>query len=159
MSHESSTAAREIRDQVARTSPQSGNVDYPKCRVRCRTDCRVNWAQPAVASMGRKVSTIASSLQILKGRKMNRLLLIVAALAICPIATAQQQTAVFLGSAGAYAVLSGTTVTNTGPSIITGDLGVWPGTAVTGFGPGVINGTEDAGDVAAQHAQASLNIA
>ncbi|HXN49670.1 MAG TPA: ice-binding family protein [Bryobacteraceae bacterium] len=91
--------------------------------------------------------------------KKFSLLLLGAALALCPAATAQQQTAVFLGSAGSYAVLAGTTVTNTGPTIVNGNLGVWPGTAVTGFGPGRVNGTEDAGDVAAQHAQASLNIA
>jgi Ice-binding-like len=90
---------------------------------------------------------------------MNKLLMIVAALAMSPLATAQQQSAVFLGSAGTYAVLSGTTVTNTGPTIVNGDLGVWPGTAITGFGPGVVNGSEDAGTVAAQHAQGSLNIA
>jgi ice-binding like protein len=86
-------------------------------------------------------------------------LLLVAAFTVCPMAMAQQQSTVFLGSAGSFAVLSGTTVTNTGPSVINGNLGVWPGTAVTGFGPGVVNGTEDAGDVVAQHAQASLNVA
>jgi Ice-binding-like len=85
--------------------------------------------------------------------------LLVASLTHGTMAKAQQQSAVFLGSAGSYSVLAGTTVTNTGPSIINGNLGVWPGTAVTGFGPGVVNGSEDAGDVAAQHAQASLNIA
>jgi len=87
------------------------------------------------------------------------LFLLGAAFTLCPVATAQPQSAVYLGSAGSYAVLAGSTVTNTGLSIVNGNLGVWPGTAVTGFGPGKVNGTEDAGDVAAQHAQASLNIA
>src|SRR5579863_9286072 len=91
--------------------------------------------------------------------KKLTLLFLVVALTLSPTARAQQQTAINLGSAGTYAVLSGTTVTNTGPSVINGNLGVWPGTAVTGFGPGVVNGAEDAGDVVAQHAQASLNIA
>ena len=64
-----------------------------------------------------------------------------------------------LGSAAQFAVLAGSTVTNTGLAIINGDLGVWAGTAVTGFPPGVVNGTIHAGDVAAQHGQASLTIA
>jgi hypothetical protein len=65
-----------------------------------------------------------------------------------------------LGSAGTFAVLAGSTVTNTGPTIINGDLGVWPGTAfVPGTPPGEVNGTIHAGDTAAQHAQASLTIA
>jgi len=92
-------------------------------------------------------------------KKLSLLLPVVAALIHCPMATAQQQSTVFLGSAGSFGVLSGTTVTNTGPTIVNGNLGVWPGTAITGFGPGVVNGREEAGTVVAQDAQASLNIA
>src|SRR5713226_3744718 len=41
-----------------------------------------------------------------------------------------------LGSAHAFSGLGGSTVTNTGPSSMDGNLGVSPGTALTGFPPG-----------------------
>ena len=41
-----------------------------------------------------------------------------------------------LGSAQQFGVLGGSTVTNTGPSVVTGLVGVFPGSAITGFPPG-----------------------
>jgi len=46
-----------------------------------------------------------------------------------------------LGSAAAFAVLGATSVTNTGPTVVTGDLGVSPGVAVVGFPPGTVTGS------------------
>jgi Ice-binding-like/IPTL-CTERM motif len=64
------------------------------------------------------------------------------------------QTAPSLGTAQTYAVLGGSTVTNTGSSVITGDLGVSPGSAVIGFPPGLVSaGTIHAADAAALQAQ------
>src|SRR5487761_469108 len=65
-----------------------------------------------------------------------------------------------LGTAASFAVLAGTTVTNTGPSIISGDLGVSPGTAVTGFPPGIVTGgTIHEADGVAGGAQSDLTTA
>jgi hypothetical protein len=73
---------------------------------------------------------------------------------------ASAQTAPPLGSAQSFAVLAGSTVTNTGSSTITGDLGVSPGSAVTGFPPGlVVSGTIHAADAAAATAQNSVSTA
>lgn len=75
------------------------------------------------------------------------------------VASACAQTAVDLGSAADFAVLAGSTVTNTGLTIITGDLGVSPGTAVTGFPPGIVVGTIHAGNVTAADAIANVTTA
>lgn len=64
-----------------------------------------------------------------------------------------------LRSAAAFAVLAGSTVTTTGATVITGDLGVSPGTAVTGFPPATLQGTLHAGDAAAALAIADLTTA
>jgi hypothetical protein len=68
---------------------------------------------------------------------------------------------VFLRTAGWFAVLAGSTVTNTAlKSTVNGNLGVSPGTAVTGFPPGVLPiGAIHAGDPVAAQAQLDLTTA
>jgi hypothetical protein len=79
---------------------------------------------------------------------------------LCGASPASAQTAPPLGAAQSFAVLGSSTVTNTGSSIITGDLGVSPGSAVTGFPPGlVVSGTIHAADAVALAAQNSVTTA
>lgn len=66
-----------------------------------------------------------------------------------------------LGVASTYAVLGASAVTNTGSSVLTGNLGIYPNNAssVTGFPPGTYSGTENAGNAAAAAAQAAAQSA
>ncbi|MER7129441.1 ice-binding family protein [Streptosporangium saharense] len=79
-----------------------------------------------------------------------------------PVATPHAASAavpVVLGTAADFAILAGSTVTNTDFTIVTGDLGLSPGTAVTGFPPGTVVGAIHTADADAAQAQADLTIA
>ena len=70
------------------------------------------------------------------------------------------QPTVGLGTAAPFAVLAGSTVTNSGPSALSGDLGVSPGSKVTGFPPGHLNaGVQHVGDAVALKAETDLTSA
>lgn len=86
---------------------------------------------------------------------------IVATLAVAHVALASDAEAQILGTAETYGVLAGSTVTNTGSSIIMGNVGVSPGAAVVGFPPGVVvpPGTIHAADANALQAQNDLTTA
>ena len=64
-----------------------------------------------------------------------------------------------LRSAGVFAVLAGSTVTSTGLSMITGNVGVSPGTALIGFPPAVVVGVIHLADPVAALAKLDLTTA
>lgn len=80
----------------------------------------------------------------------------VLALALVPSTAAHAATELDLGTASPFAVLGASAVTNTGPTVLNGNLGVSPGTAITGFPPGIVNGVTEATTAVATQAQADL---
>jgi hypothetical protein len=84
---------------------------------------------------------------------------IMASLVVAVGAFAASPTQVSLLTADNFAVLAGSTITNTGASVINGDLGLSPGSAVTGFPPGVVNGTQHVADAVALQAKNDLTAA
>jgi hypothetical protein len=69
------------------------------------------------------------------------------------------QTMLNLGAAVNYRILAGTTITNTGSTVVKGNIGVSPGSAITGFPPGNVSGAIHKADKAAGLAQAALGTA
>jgi Ice-binding-like/Bacterial Ig-like domain len=65
-----------------------------------------------------------------------------------------------LGTACGFGILAATpSVTNTGATHVTGNVGIWPAASITGFPPGTLTGTEHTGDAVAQTAQGDLTTA
>jgi type VI secretion system secreted protein VgrG len=92
-------------------------------------------------------------------------LIAVSGLLICAILLAstyssRADASSLLGTAQSFAVLGSSAVTNTGPTTIDGDLGVYPDSAVSGFPPGAVtNGTIHVSDAVAGQAQADASTA
>lgn len=58
-----------------------------------------------------------------------------------------------------FAILAGSGITNTGSSVITGNVGTFPTVTETGFPPGIIIGTNHFGDSVTQSAKTALTTA
>lgn len=75
-----------------------------------------------------------------------------------PVQTVLQPT-ITLSGASNLAILAGSAVTNTGSTIVTGDIGLSPGTSVGGFPPGILNGTLHVNNDIAKQAKLDLTSA
>jgi len=73
---------------------------------------------------------------------MKRFVSILALGVLCFTATYSRADSLnVLGAASSFSVLGASAITNTGPTVLNGDLGLYPGTSITGFPPGTVNGT------------------
>jgi uncharacterized repeat protein (TIGR01451 family) len=96
--------------------------------------------------------------------KRTSLALAIVAIAACGLSAASASAAdptIALRTAENFGVLAGSSVSSTGLTVVTGDLGVSPGTppSVVGFPVGVVNGTIHAADQTAAQAQTDLTAA
>jgi hypothetical protein len=107
---------------------------------------------PALAGCRSNVG--AESRKIMMGR--IGAIALAAFMAIVLAGTALAAASVNLGAAKSFAVLAGTTITNTGATTITGDVGLQPGTAATGFTTVTLHGAEHLGDAVALKAKTAL---
>ncbi len=113
--------------------------------------------QERVAKATERVAATARSSRRLGAG--TAIVLAVGVLALKPLLASAAQPAVGLGKAASFAVLAGQGVTNTGATVIHGDLGTSPGLAVSGFPPGQVHGEIHKGDAVALQAQNALTTA
>ncbi len=92
----------------------------------------------------------------LKGAKRTLAGIFLAMAAVGMPNQASAQLVVDLGSAADFAVLAGSGITNTGPTVINGDVGSFPTATITGFGSVTLNGTNHSGDAITQAAKGDL---
>jgi hypothetical protein len=110
------------------------------------------WLAPVTAIAGIAVLLLSSTLGLTAGAATGHS-------QAGASASACGQARVPLGASGHFRILAGTTITNTGNTVITGSIGLSPGSAITGFPPGTVSGKMAVADTAASNGQASLLVA
>jgi hypothetical protein len=78
---------------------------------------------------------------------------------VIPLQTTSQGSVSMGTDASTLAILAGTSITNTGATTISGDMGLSPGTSVGGFPPGILTGTLHINDAIANQAKLDLTAA
>ncbi|MEX0660620.1 MAG: Ig-like domain-containing protein [Balneolaceae bacterium] len=70
--------------------------------------------------------------------------------------TTPSQEQIVLGTAETYGIMATSAITNTGNTVINGDVSLDPGTSMTGFPPGIVNGTTNINNTESAQARADL---
>lgn len=98
---------------------------------------------------------------LMKNYRNNYVLLSILSIAtlMASDAYAANTAVVNLSSASNFAVMAGTSITNVGSTIITGDIATSPGTTLTGFPQGTVFGNQQLGGAIAAQAQTDLGTA
>jgi hypothetical protein len=77
---------------------------------------------------------------------------------VIPLQTTVQPMVTMAGTSN-FAILCGSSITNTGATNITGDMGLSPGSSVGGFPPGILVGTQHINDAIATQAKLDVTAA
>lgn len=78
--------------------------------------------------------------------------------AVIPVQTVNMN-AVSLGNSSGLVILAGASITSTGATNITGDIGLSPGSSIGGFPPGILNGIQHINDATSDQAKLDLTAA
>lgn len=141
------------------TTPVSGTVSYLGTTATFVPTANLTAGASYTATIGNSVADLAGNrLAGNQGAAPSEFVWNFTAVAAAPLPAAGPGS-VDLRSAAGFAILAGAGVTNTGATIITGDMGTTPTGTVTGFPPGIINGTIHAADPIAAQAKLDLTTA
>jgi hypothetical protein len=77
---------------------------------------------------------------------------------VIPVQTTNMASISLAGSSG-IAILAGSSITSTGATNITGDIGLSPGSSIGGFPPGILNGDQHINNVISNQAKLDLTAA
>ena len=119
-------------------------------------------AQTATTTQSSVIVTGVAEVGSGDSRKYAGLLASLGFAALTCVASPASAQNVSLGTAANFGVLAGSAVTNTGPTVVTGNVGVFPGSSIGGFPPGSIvpgTGFQHNADSVAQQAQSDLTNA
>jgi autotransporter-associated beta strand protein len=111
-----------------------------KFQFPTKTPSAVQFASPDSTPLINRAAAQTLKSRSRKGGTARAVALIMAGVLATSWSAVMAAETILLGTAESFSVLGATTVTNTGPTKVYGDVGLSPGTSVTGFPPGILIG-------------------